>query len=199
MFSRLGLGSLVVLSLLAGSSTVNLRGGKKIGFMIFAVITGMLWISAASLNVPPFNTIDFRIFSQASFLLFFATVAGIVLKDIITGEINANRICGAICVYMMIGFCFALIHSMISLKDPLAYAHAAPKAVPQQNLHRLCLQHRYDAFVYFSFCTFSSAGFGDIVPVSRLARSMSWLEAVMGQLPGNSRCAPGKSAHCQGL
>jgi hypothetical protein len=36
--------------------------------------------------------------------------------------------------------------------------------------------------VYFSFVTLTTAGYGDITPVARAARSLSNLEALIGQL-----------------
>ena len=36
--------------------------------------------------------------------------------------------------------------------------------------------------IYLSFVTFTSTGYGDIVPVHPLARSLCNLEAVIGQL-----------------
>jgi hypothetical protein len=36
-------------------------------------------------------------------------------------------------------------------------------------------------FTYYSFVTLTTVGYGDIVPVSALARWLVWLEAVAGQ------------------
>jgi hypothetical protein len=37
-------------------------------------------------------------------------------------------------------------------------------------------------FIYYSFVTMSTLGYGDITPISNPARSLSLLEAVVGQL-----------------
>jgi hypothetical protein len=37
-------------------------------------------------------------------------------------------------------------------------------------------------FIYYSFVTMSTLGYGDITPISNSARSLSLLEAVVGQL-----------------
>jgi len=39
-----------------------------------------------------------------------------------------------------------------------------------------------DNFIYYSFVTLTTLGYGDIVPSSELARTVSWLEAVYGQI-----------------
>jgi hypothetical protein len=38
------------------------------------------------------------------------------------------------------------------------------------------------SWVYFSFATLTTVGYGDIVPVAPIARSLSNLEALIGQL-----------------
>ena len=49
------------------------------------------------------------------------------------------------------------------------------------SFHGLAGIHRKE-FLYFSFCTLTTAGYGDIVPVSPFARSLSNLESLIGML-----------------
>jgi hypothetical protein len=96
----------------------------------------------------------------------------------------------AVCVYLLTGICFAMIHMMIALSDPEAYRNnvsptnaTTGNATPNQITNSpMSWATRYPLFVYFSFCTFSTVGYGDILPISRLARSVSCLEATIGQL-----------------
>ena len=37
-------------------------------------------------------------------------------------------------------------------------------------------------FTYFSFVTMTTLGYGDITPVTENARTLAWLEALIGQL-----------------
>jgi hypothetical protein len=37
-------------------------------------------------------------------------------------------------------------------------------------------------FIYYSFVTLTTVGYGDVIPLSTPARTLSWLEAVTGQL-----------------
>jgi uncharacterized membrane protein len=41
---------------------------------------------------------------------------------------------------------------------------------------------QFNDYLYFSFVTLSTLGYGDVTPVSHLARSMAILIAVTGQL-----------------
>jgi hypothetical protein len=40
---------------------------------------------------------------------------------------------------------------------------------------------RQSVLVYYSFVTLTTVGYGDITPVSPAARTLAWLEAMMGQ------------------
>ena len=40
----------------------------------------------------------------------------------------------------------------------------------------------FSEMYYFSFVTLTTLGYGDILPVSRLARSLATMEAILGQL-----------------
>jgi hypothetical protein len=39
-----------------------------------------------------------------------------------------------------------------------------------------------NVYIYFSFVTLATLGYGDITPVANSARTLAWLEAVIGQL-----------------
>ena len=38
------------------------------------------------------------------------------------------------------------------------------------------------AFLYFSFVTITTLGYGDVLPLSPTAQTVAWIEAVFGQL-----------------
>ncbi len=166
------LGALVV-------STLSVRREEKFdwGAIALAVAAGVAWSLAFCSNLPPFNTANFQMLALVTILAFFIYIVRIMVLDILTGEVNSNRICGGACVYILIGFCFALIHMMIAIDNPHAYKDNL-KADETSIEH----QERYPILIYFSFCTLSTVGYGDVVPLSRSARACSCLEALCGQL-----------------
>lgn len=174
------MGVLIVLSLMTASCSIAPTGKQRFWVLSLATLTGLMWISTACLDFPPFNSVFSELITSTLCLLFFVHVCYVMLSDILTGEINSNRICGAVCVYILIGFCFAIVHTMIALANPESYAEPA-KETALKMVKNLPLEERYPPFVYFSFCSLSTVGYGDIVPVGRLARTVSWLEAVIGQ------------------
>ena len=84
------------------------------------------------------------------------------------GRVDAERICAALCVYLLAGIAFGGFYAVLEALGPGALAGAGPLDL--------------DDAVYFSFVTLATLGYGDIAPVSSAARALAVLEAVFGQL-----------------
>ena len=181
-FARHIVGGLMMMTVMLAALSVS--ASRKLTFIVLmlAVIAAATWVLAFVVPSPLLNKEAFEIASYAANLIFVTTICGIIRKDIYSGAISANRVCGAVCVYILIGFCFAMIHMMILTADQSAYCSSCSRDQLYQQCEVLRSSQRYPIFVYFSFSTLTFAGFGDVVPVSRIARTVSWLEALCGQL-----------------
>ena len=84
-------------------------------------------------------------------------------------RVTAETLLGAICVYVFIGLFFAYVD--------LAYQFIAKTSYFAQPGH-----HGPSDFVYFSFITMTTVGYGDLSPAHGLPRTTSVLEALMGQI-----------------
>ncbi|MCZ6857449.1 MAG: potassium channel family protein [Gemmatimonadetes bacterium] len=145
--------ALVVASAFAGPALVFLWAGR---FMVNTALDG---IGALLL---------------AGFLVFTATE---ILKYIVRARrVTSELIFGAVCVYLMMGIVGALLFAVLDLWSPgsLALPAGAGSGVGDAT--------HFSAVAYYSFVTLTTLGYGDITPVSRLARSLSTMEAVTGQL-----------------
>ncbi len=178
---RFLVGLLAILSLVIAVQAAKASRRSSMLVLVFAVITLIAWgfsFFALKLFIHP---IAAQSVAYGLTLIFVLMIGLMMMKDIFNNEVNGNRVAGAICVYVLGGFFFAILHMMILLHDSHAY-----KDTSGENLAvvsgELAAQEVYPIFVYYSFCTLSTAGFGDIVPVSRTARTMSWLEAIAGQI-----------------
>jgi hypothetical protein len=96
----------------------------------------------------------------------FAATPFLVLRRVLSHEqVTLSSVAGALCAYMLIGITFGLIYRTMSAADTDAFS-----------------QELGTASNYFSFVTLTTTGYGDITPVSGLARSLATLEAVLGQV-----------------
>jgi len=78
---------------------------------------------------------------------------------------------GAVCVFLLIGVIWAIAYTLLELLAPGSFAGQA--AGPPAGWD--------SGWLYFSFVTLTTLGYGDILPVSGLARTLAYMEAVVGQ------------------
>jgi hypothetical protein len=88
------------------------------------------------------------------------------------GPVNYHRVIGAILLYLAIGLTFVPLYTLIGLSSASAFSGLTFDDEPGLASH----------LIYFSFVTLTTTGYGDILPVHPLARSVSNIEAVIGQL-----------------
>ncbi len=179
-WARMLLGSLMFVALWTGSVAVSTKGNVSGWSMALATLASFLWAIGFFAESLPVNAVYLHYLTYTVLLIFFGNVGRLMLEDILQGEVNFNRICGGVCVFILLGVCFAMLHMIVAAGDPKAYRDNFD---PTSNFgNSLSHEYRYPVFVYFSFCTLSTVGYGDIVPVSRLARSCAMMESVTGQL-----------------
>lgn len=107
------------------------------------------------------------------FLLFCFFALLIIFQHIIkTKSVTTDTIFGSMCVYLLIGLVFALIYQLIEIVNPgsFYYVLAASNDFSFAS---------YD-FYYFSFVTLTTLGYGDILPVTYLAKSVVIVESITG-------------------
>lgn len=85
-------------------------------------------------------------------------------RRVTLGEVFALVNC-----YLLLGFFFALLYTVVFGFSPDSF-------VPQPHQERVI-----DSFIYFSFATMTTLGYGDILPHSVLAQRLSVTQAVFGQ------------------
>ena len=90
------------------------------------------------------------------------------------GPITSQRVQGAVAVYLLLGLAWAYVYEAVALHWPHAFAVPAANANPGEDLT--------PRFVYFSFVTLTTVGYGDITAVHPVARSLATAEALVGQL-----------------
>jgi hypothetical protein len=105
--------------------------------------------------------------SLLSLLLLLLVVLGQTLRS---GPVTAHRIQGAVAAYLLLGVIWAHAYSLLALLRPGAFSGPINPADGPR------------AWVYFSFVTLATVGYGDVLPVHPAARSLAMLEAVVGQL-----------------
>jgi hypothetical protein len=114
-------------------------------------------------------------------MVFLCYAIVLMLRFIFTRQkVTSNTICASLCIYLLIGIIWALAYSSMGVFDRDAFRSTA---VGAQGSSDLGIGSGQEVTVlYFSFCTLTTLGYGDIVPVSPMARALATLEAITGQL-----------------
>jgi hypothetical protein len=104
---------------------------------------------------------------------FYALTATIILLFILRSpRVHEDIIYGAISVYLLIGGAWSSIYSLLETAHPGSFSVVAAQSVGKAM--------NWADFLYFSFATLTTLGYGDIVPVTSQARSLAVVEAVIG-------------------
>ena len=158
----------ISLSLLLVASVYILSGKQK-----FLVIAGVL-------AFPTFITIWLPVlYDRSAFifldnmtnLLFFSYVIyELIVLIFLAKRVDRNIIYGSMCIYLLLGLQGAFIYTLLELLSPGSFIEEALSGV-----------HDLSTFVYFSFVTLSTLGYGDIVPATRGAQALASMEALIGQ------------------
>lgn len=162
---------LLTITLVAGMYAIS--GYKRITLIVLLLIAAPFFVSrwSAYLTETSVLPITGMIFGG----LYFIVISAIILIEVIKSRrVTADTLFGAICVYLLIGISWGLSYIALEMLQPGSFS-TDPTI---ENAH--AGSHSY--LVYYSFVTLTTLGFGDITPLSHIARTTTYLEAIIGQL-----------------
>ncbi|HUZ90554.1 MAG TPA: potassium channel family protein [Methylocella sp.] len=168
LFVMQGYGFLVVL-VMAGCILGAPAGLGAVITMLFGVALG-----AAAAMVRYTDNQRFGMFLEATaWITVGAALAYVVARAVFApGRVTYHRINGAVLLYLTIGQIFVGFYGVIDLLAPQAFSGLEVAESP-----------RFASdLTYLSFVTLTTIGYGDILPVHPIARSLCTLEAIIGQL-----------------
>lgn len=140
---------------------VELKKLSKTGYVIIIV----------NLIVAITENADLELINRILFVMFFVIVAINLLIEIVKSKtVDANVIFSAVAVYVLFGFCGAILAAVITFFIPDAFA----------------LTNNYESqfhqFLYFSYITITTTGYGDVLPLKPIAKTLAIFLAVFGNL-----------------
>ena len=117
--------------------------------------------------------ISYEVFATASMIvgaLFTLLVTSQTLQFIMRSKtVTPEVVYAAMLVYFLLAQLWALVYTFLDLIDPASFSLPGG-------------QGDFLLFEYYSFVTLTTLGFGDITPLTKVAKAFSVLEAVVGQL-----------------
>lgn len=142
--------------------------------LVIATLIGLPWLVLAwfQVLVPPTSRIMACV--PTAFLgAFYLFTALVIFKFVLSSaRAGQNALFGAMSVYLLVGATFAMVYTVIETLVPGSF-YMDTVVNPDGVLGTL-------DFIYLSFTTLTSLGYGDICPVTPQARMLTVFEAIVG-------------------
>jgi hypothetical protein len=138
---------------------------------IACIVVAVLVLGAAVFGViMEFDERVLRVFSLLSVALYLVAPLLILRHLIRRREVDARTILGAVAIYLMLGMMFAFSYRAISVWQPDPAFFGANGRGDNAD------------YLFFSFITLTTTGYGDLVPETNPGQTVAVFEAIVGQL-----------------
>jgi hypothetical protein len=140
--------------------------------LLVAAIIGIPQLIVSWYNVFPYGE-QHELLQAALTVCFYGYALLRVLEYVLLGtEVTSQKIYAALAVYLLMGYMWASLYDVVATLQPQAFFVSHSQGEPIE----------FRALVHFSFVTLTSLGYGDVTPVTDQARSLAFLEAIVGNL-----------------
>jgi hypothetical protein len=140
---------------------------------IILILLGLAAIAASFLLSGEWSPVSATLLRRGGDILAFSALTWVIAHAVYApGRITFHRLQGAAVLYLSLATIFAAAYGLIWELNPSAFANLLARVGGPEEVGTL---------LYFSLTTLTTTGYGDIVAVDPLARSLANLEAVLGQ------------------
>lgn len=176
-FLKTGIGSIISSAILLCTIILILRTFplRKPLFFVYSAIAAIAFVLEVlmTLGLTSSANSGFTICLQLIYSAYLGIAACWIMREILLASaVTLDIVSGGICVYLLIGFVWALFYGIVQTLDPNAFSE--PLFANHVN--------SYAKTIYFSFTTLTTLGYGDVVPKNDIALALTNLEAIIGQM-----------------
>lgn len=164
-------GRVITASLLGATLLVALHtSSASRRLMIFGALCVALGALTALLGAlsPAYQNIG-QLGPAVSGLLLVVAMVVIVRRVSTHSIVTVETVLGAIDVYLLAGMTFALIYAGLDVLGPVPFFAGVPHATAND-------------FLFFSYTTLTTVGYGNLVPAGNVGMTMAMVEALFGQI-----------------
>jgi len=159
----------VVLILVVGSGLFAAEFSRRLFRILLGLGAIVICITVISIFQIHSRNLTIILFILHTLFFIFVTVA-LVSHVAQAKKVQGSTVICAINSYLLIGLSFSLLIVILDLFAPNSFSNIKAE------------QDTFSAFIYFAFVTLTTLGYGDISPLTPLARSLSTFTALFGQL-----------------
>jgi len=159
----------IILGLIVVSGLFAAEFNKRVFRILFASGAMVILLTLLGFIISSSRILDTLAFF-ANTLFFIVVTLALVAQVAQAKSADGSTILAAINSYLLIGLTASLLLLILNIFAPQSFNQVDPDAATFSN------------FLYFGFVTLTTLGYGDITPVTPMARSMSTFFALFGQL-----------------
>jgi hypothetical protein len=161
----------ILLSVVLLSAVLAVADRKRVFFV--ALVLAIPAIAGRWINHFRPDLVPAPVFLTAGLVLIAFVVANLLRFVLRAPSVTVEVLCASISAYLMLGLLWTVAYWLVDQLTPGAFAF-------DTHIERQSIRG-FNAF-YFSFVTLSTVGYGDITPVSKVARMLAAMEAMTGLL-----------------
>ncbi len=166
-----GFGQQFILASIVISLTTSLwsiRSNKMIFKTSIGFIVGVIVLTFLGFLLEKKGLDLIHMFFMLCFFIMALWLAG--QQVIFSGKVTPNSIVGSICIYLLLGIIWAIFYLMLLEISPESFS----------GIKNTLWLERFPQIVYFSFITLTTLGYGDLLPISPIAKFLAYMEAIVG-------------------
>jgi hypothetical protein len=169
--TRSGLGQYLVVALTIISMSIgvwSIRSNRYAFNTGLGLVGGILTIT---IIVGVLDMVQLESIHILLMLFFFLLTLKLASEQVLfSGKITSNSLIGSICIFLLLGLIWVMLYLLVAEFNPNAFS----------GIDQTSWKRNFPDFIYFSFVTLTTLGFGDLLPLSPLARFLGYMESVVG-------------------
>ena len=170
LLSNRGWPAVVLIVATSATSVISLTSSRaKEGLVRAAVSLSALAIALAAIAAVSGNRTWLNVASVIQIGLLTVAMGAVLRRVVTSAEVGFRTILGAISVYTVLGLLFSFAYGTIARIQETPFFQGVPHP------------HGSD-FLFFSYTTLTTTGYGDLVPAGQPGQMVSGLEMMLGQI-----------------
>ena len=138
------------------------------------LVRSAVWLSGltillAAIAATSGDRIWLNFASAIQIVLLAIAMAAVLYRVVTTAQVGARTILGAISVYTVLGMLFTFLYGMVDRIQGTPFFEGVPPPAGSD-------------FLFFSYTTLTTTGYGNLVPGSQPGRMLAGLEMMIGQI-----------------
>ena len=170
-FARTLLGQSLVLAMTVITMAIGVLSlqSSQIAFRSsLPLVLGTIIVSALANAVDIVQLSYLHLLFMLIFFMITLKIAG--TQALFSGNVTKNSIIGSICIFLLLGLIGTVLYLLVAELLPMSFT----------GLDGQRWQDNFPDLIYFSFVTLTTLGFGDLLPISPIARFLVYMEAIVG-------------------